>query len=66
VTTSPEGNHLADKRYVIVCLRMLINREGKMMYGEIVGPESDTQSRFLSWAELTEAVQLWLASRSKP
>ena len=57
---------LANQRYVTLVLRLLVDREGQLVQGEIGGPEGGQDAeRWLHFrvAEgLLEAVHAWLAS----
>jgi hypothetical protein len=57
----PAENHLADRRYVSVVLRLVLNQHGQMIYGEVVGDATTRPARFRGWRGLTRAVQVWLA-----
>ena len=59
VGLDPEG--LAEKRYVTVILRLLIDRRGRLIHGEVADLEGKTQSRFSQWRELSWAVRTGLA-----
>ena len=59
---SSSGGHLADKRYVTICLRLLIDAKGQLVYGEAVEVHHGPLGRFRSWTELSEMVQAWLLS----
>jgi hypothetical protein len=57
----PGENHLADRRYVSVVLRLVLDRHGQMIHGEVVGDATTLPARFSGWRGLTRAVQAWLA-----
>jgi len=57
---SPAENHLADRRYVSVVLRLVLDQHGQMIHGEVVGDATTRPTRFSGWRGLTRAVQAWL------
>ena len=58
---SPAENHLADRRYVSVVLRLVLDQHGQMIHGEVVGDTTTRPARFSGWRGLTRAVRVWLA-----
>ncbi len=57
LTSHPAANDLSDKRYIAVCLRLLINGKRQLVYGEIVGARDSPGRRFVDWKGLTVAIQ---------
>ena len=57
---SPAENHLADRRYVSVVLRLVLDQHGEMIHGEVVGDTNTRPARFRGWRGLTRALQAWL------
>ena len=57
---SPAENHLTDRRYVSVVLRLVLDQHGQMIHGEVVGDATTRPARFSGWRGLTRAVQSWL------
>ena len=57
---------LANQRYATLVLRLLVDREGQLVQGEIGGPEGDQDAerwvRFRGAEGLLEAVHAWLAT----
>ena len=60
MSQSPAENHLADRHYVSVVLRLVLNQHGKMIYGELVGAPNTLPIRFSGWRGMTRAVRNWL------
>jgi hypothetical protein len=60
---SPAENHLTDRRYVSVLLRLVLDQHGQMIHGEVVGDTSAHPTRFRGWRGLTRALQAWLTRR---
>ena len=65
MTQPPAENHLADRRYVSVVLRLVLDRHGQMIHGEVVGDATTRPARFSGWRGLTRAVQVWLAGQEQ-
>jgi len=61
LTEPPAENHLADRRYVSVVVRLVLDHHGQMIHGEIVGDANTGPARFSGWRGLTRALQAWLA-----
>jgi len=60
VSVPPEG--LQDKRYVTAILRLLIDKHGGLVHGEVADVDGTVGRRFADWPALTPAVQEWLVS----
>ena len=43
-----------------VVLRLVLDRHGQMIHGEVVGDANARAARFSGWRGLTRAVQAWL------
>ena len=54
---------LADKRYVTVVLRLLMDRRGRLVRGEVVDAQGEPGGRFVGWRGLIRAVRAWLTSQ---
>lgn len=63
MSTKPNGERLADKRNVTLILRLVLDRDGKLMHGELVDVGGKVQTRFIRWRELTRTVRAWLVSQ---
>ena len=57
---SPAENHLADRRYVSVVLRLVLDQHGQLLHGELVGDTTSRPAPFSGWRGLTRALQAWL------
>jgi len=57
---SPAENHLTNRRYVSVVLRLVLDQHGRMIHGELVGDANTRPTRFSGWRGLTRALQAWL------
>ena len=62
----PAENHLADRRYVSVVLRLVLDEHGLLIHGEVVGDATTRPARFSGWPGLTRALQAWLAGQEQP
>jgi hypothetical protein len=57
--TSPED--LEGKRYVTVIVRLLVDRRGKLVGGELANVDGPIiQSRFAGWSGLREKIEYYL------
>lgn len=57
------GNHLADKRYITVVLRLVLDERGQLLHGELIDVEGVLQQRFKGWRGLAQAMRIWFTSR---
>ena len=62
---SPAENHLVDRRYVSVVLRLVLDEHGQMIHGEVVGDADTRPARFSGWRGLTRAMQAWLTRHAQ-
>ena len=66
--TDPGPERHSDRQYVVLLLRLLIDTEGHIVYGDAGGPE-EHDPRVERWVHfrgpdrLLEAVRAWLAGR---
>ena len=61
----PAENHLADRRYVSVVLRLVLDQHGQLIHGEVVGDSTTRPTRFRGWRGLTRALQAWLTRHER-
>jgi hypothetical protein len=54
---------LAEKPYVAVILRLLLNR-GRLERGELVDLNGNSHGHFTNFRELTTAIRAWIAARA--
>jgi len=65
VTSPPSVERLSDRQYVVLLLRLLVDREGEIMYGDAGGP-TETEPAAEDWIHfrgpegLLDAVLRWL------
>ena len=50
-------DQLAEQRYVVVILRLLVDRRQKLIQGEVITTPNPTRRRFLGWRGLERAVR---------
>jgi hypothetical protein len=55
------SGELDEKRYVTAILRLLMNRQGELLHGEVADVEGRPCKRFVDWQGLMPAVRAWLA-----
>ncbi len=53
---------LAQKRYVTVMLRLVMDTRGRMVYGEIVDDSAKSWGHFVGWRELIRLTRAYLLS----
>ncbi|MCL4266850.1 MAG: hypothetical protein KJ069_26960 [Anaerolineae bacterium] len=58
-------NHLADKRQITLILRLAIDADDRLIYGEIVDLEGVIIGRFIEWAKLTDVIQTCITNQNK-
>lgn len=61
-TVPPDG--LRDKRYVTAILRLLLDKHGELVHGEVADMDCKSVERFVDWRDLAPAVRAWLESRA--
>lgn len=65
MTETPTVETLADRRQVTVLLRLVLDRQGELVYGQVVDVRGVTQGRFIEWRLLTRLVRGCLASEEQ-
>ena len=58
-------NRLADKRQVILILRLTIDERGQLRQGEVVKLEGEVLGHFLDWSQFTQLIQTWVITQAK-
>lgn len=61
MSPSSAENYLADRRYVSVVVRLVLDQRGHMIHGEVVGAANTQPTRFSGWPGLNRAIRAWLA-----
>jgi hypothetical protein len=56
-------NQLADKRQVVLILRLVLNKQGQLLHGEIVDVAYKVIGRFANWTHLNYLMQMWLVNK---
>ncbi len=56
----PKRNKLADTRNVVVILRLVLSRRGRITHGEVVDMDGQAIGRFTGWVGMTRALRAWL------
>ena len=57
---APDENHLADRHYYTVVMRMVVDRRGRLLHGELVGNMTMPPDRFVGWRGLIRVMRAWL------
>jgi len=69
MATPPAIERLSDRQDVVLLIRALVDREDRLLSGEVGGPDEDGGPerwvRFREPGGLAAAVQTWLAGRPK-
>jgi hypothetical protein len=60
----PEGTTLGEKRYATLILRLVLDRQGRLLYGELVDVEDGHPDHFSGWRGMISAVRVWLKSQA--
>ncbi len=53
---------LAEKRHIIVILRLVVDRHDRLLDGQLVDTEGTLGGRFHQWRDVTSTVRNWLAA----
>jgi hypothetical protein len=56
---------LVENRSVTLILRLVLDANGRLQYGEAVDTEARSQGRFVGWRGVTRTVRAWLASQER-
>lgn len=59
----PPEDKLSEKHYVSVTLRLLLDRRGRLIQGEVVDLQGQAQRRFVGWRGLVRVLRAWLIDR---
>jgi hypothetical protein len=65
VPTPPNENHLADRRYITVVLRLMVDERGRVTHGQLVEVANGRKQRFVGWRGLVRVVRSWLTSQGQ-
>ena len=57
----PGSDALADRRQLVVILRLVAATTGRLLYGEVVDVETGPTGRFSDLRGMTAAIRSWLA-----
>jgi hypothetical protein len=56
---------LADRRHVVVLLRLVARADGRLVYGELIDVETGAKKRFADWGGQTRLARALLAEAVK-
>lgn len=62
----PISESLADRRHLVVMLRLVTGARGRLLYGAVVDVSAGPEHRFSGWGGLREALRAWLADQTDP
>jgi hypothetical protein len=54
-----------EKRPVTLILRLVLDGQGHLQYGEALDTEARSQGRFVGWRGLTRTLRAWLARQER-
>ena len=60
-----KGERLADAHDVTLVVRFVLNKEGKILHGELVDAQSTNVKRFNTWNSLICALSAWLNDKQR-
>ena len=61
-SAEPTGDKkLANRRYALVILRLLLDEDCQLVQGEVVDEAGQVQGRFRDWNSMAAAVRRWFA-----
>jgi hypothetical protein len=60
----PEGTTLGERRYATLILRLVLDKQGRLLYGELVDVEDGHPEHFTGWRGMFSAVRVWLTSQA--
>ncbi|MBV9546174.1 MAG: hypothetical protein JOY61_17530 [Chloroflexi bacterium] len=66
MTTPPPVERLSDRQYVVLLIRALVDRDNRLLSGQVGGPDEDGAERWVRFREpegISKAVQAWLSGR---
>ena len=55
------GERLANKRHITLILRLVVDSDGTLAYGEVLDMESGSSARFANWQNLERTIQALIA-----
>ena len=64
----PDNDNLAQKRYLTLIVRLLVDARGRLLQGEIVDAEDDsgkTPRRFVGWQDLLTTMRRYFVDGAK-
>ncbi len=62
MSTLSHVDKLAETRNVAVVLRLVVDRRGRLVHGEVVDAEGKLRGRFMGWQAMVRVLRAWLAS----
>ena len=66
MSTPPGAERLSDSRYVVIVLRLLVDKENRVLHGELGGVEHEYWIRFRGTDGLSGAVQEFVSRSAGP
>lgn len=61
----PERDKLANKQYATLLLRLVLDQQGRLLYGELVDVAGGQPARFAGWRGMIRTVRAWLNGQAQ-
>ena len=65
MSNPPNEDSLMKRRYATLILRLLLDQQGQLVYGEIVDVANTHQEHFIGSSGLFSAVEAWLMQQEQ-
>lgn len=65
MSISPGEDELGGKQLHTLVLRLVLDRPGRLLKGEVVDLDGTRGASFATWEELAPAIRRWLAGRPR-
>lgn len=62
MSTTPDGDSLAQRRHVVAVLRLVLDDGGRLSHGEVVDASGRVRGRFGDWPAMVRVLRGWLES----
>jgi hypothetical protein len=63
VADPPGSDTLAARRRLVAVLRLVVEPDARILYGDVVDPDTGQESRFVGSSGLTAAVDRWVVQK---
>jgi hypothetical protein len=66
VPTLPDEDKLSENHYATLILRLVLDQQGHLKYGELLDATNGFQERFVEWRGMIHLLRVWLTSQVPP